>query len=426
MPCKICFEKGFPCGINEKVWGRRRQMLNNPTQTRREPIETDSDETYRAESTELEEIPRTPGTPNDDILTSDDALFLEYGWRNIYLTGPNSHQGPVSRIASWILRRYGEKLSSRAVRHAFLALACCYRNTRADPRVSMHLTSCYRYTQEAISSQNYADIVYSCYFMIWARCTNISDLQDFDEGMAHLSGFMICLQQLATSPSLNFEELVLMKLIWYDIYRTLNRWHTHRCNAKFRNEKKIGAASIELNRLSVAWSEIHLVSRSKPAWLHHLIRGMQLDSPAFELQESLDEWYSVDVDDKAEIASSPLPCAIDNMQSQLTLLRNTLSQYRGLFPSLIYIPELEMHHSDELESMSVMYNIFLFEYVLLVEPFTTSSLNRKNAIITVGKIVDNIHSHLESATAVVPLNSLWLLFLIGLLLGQLENYSGTI
>jgi hypothetical protein len=290
----------------------------------------------------------------------------------------------------------------------------------------MHLTSCYRYTQEAIISQNYADIVYSCYFMIWARCTNISDLQDIDEGMAHLSGFMICLQQLATSSSMNFEELVLVELIWYDIYRTLNRWHTHRCNAKFRNEKKIAATSTELNRLSVAWSEIQLVSRSKPSWLRDLIRGMHLHSPALELQESLDEWYSLDMDDKAEIAYSPLPCAIDNMQSQLALLHSTLSQYRRLFPSLSYIPEGEMHHHDELESMYVMYSIFLFEYALLVESFTTSSLNRKNAIIAVGRITENLHRHLESATAVVPLNSLWLLFLIGLLLGQLENYSGTI
>ena len=398
-------------------------MLNNHC---RERMETDSDETYRAESAEVEEIPRTPGTPNDDILTSDDALFFEYGWRTIYLTGPQSDQGTVGRIASWILRRYGEKLSSRAVRHAFLALACCYRNTRADPKVSMHLTSCYRYTQEAISSQNYADIVYSCYFMIWVRCTNISDLQDFDEGMVHLSGFMICLQQLAMSSSLNFEELVLMKLIWYDIYRTLNRWHTHRCNAKFRNKEKIGAASVELNRLSVAWSEIHLVSQNKPVWLHDLIRGMQLDSPALDLQESLDEWYSVDMDDKVEIASSPLPCAIDHMQSQLTLLRSALSQYRRLFPSLIYIPELEIRPSDELESMSVLYNTFLFEYVLLVEPFTTSWHYRKHAIVAVGGTLENLRSHFESATAVVPLNSLWLLFLIALLLGQLENYSGKI
>ena len=389
-------------------------------------METDSEETYRAESTGVEGIPRTPGTPNDDALTSDDALSLEYGWRNIFLTGPQSDQGTVSRVASWILRRYGEKLSSRAVRHAFLALACCYRNTRADPKVSMHMTSCYRYTQEAISSQNYADIVYSCYLMIWARCTNISDLQDFDEGMVHLSGFMICLQQLATSSSQNFEELALLKLIWYDIYRTLNRWHTHRCNAKFRSRERIGAASFKLNRLSVAWSEIHLDSQSKPTWLHDLIRGMQLDSPASDLQKSLDEWYSVNTDDKVEIASSPLPCAIDNMQSQLTLLGSALSQYRRLFPSIICVPELEMRHSEELESMSIMYNTFLFEYVLLVEPFTTSSFNRKYAIVAAGRIMENIRSHLESPTAVIPLNSLWLLFLIVLLLGQLENYSGEI
>ena len=263
--------------------------------------------------------------------------------------------------------------------------------------------------------------------MIWAHCTNISDPRDFDEGIAHLSGFMICLQKLATSSSQHFEELVLMKLIWCDIYRTLNRRHTHRCNVKFRNETKLGAASLELNRLSVAWSEIQLVSQNKSAWLHDLIHGMQLNSPAFELQKSLNEWYSVDLDNRVEIASSPLPCAIDNMQSQLTLFRNALSQCYRLFPSLIYIPEAEMHSSDKLESILVRYNIYLFEYVLFVEPFRsfrTSSVNRKNAILAVDRIMENLGRHLENTTAVVRLNSLWLLFLIGLLLGELESDWG--
>ena len=108
-PAKFVSRK-VSAAVSIKRFAVAGQMLHSDTQTRKERKGTDSDETCRAESTEFEEIPRTPNTPNDDILTSDDVLFLEYSWRNIYFTDPQPDKEPVGRMASWVLRRYGEKV----------------------------------------------------------------------------------------------------------------------------------------------------------------------------------------------------------------------------------------------------------------------------------------------------------------------------
>lgn len=78
LHCKLCFAKGFPCRAEEKVWGQRRELLEQEhKQTNHGQPDANIDENQLGHDA-VEVIPRIASVPEDEILSPNESVYIHY------------------------------------------------------------------------------------------------------------------------------------------------------------------------------------------------------------------------------------------------------------------------------------------------------------------------------------------------------------
>ena len=428
MPCKLCYEKGFPCGADEKVWGQRSGLPNGRTPlSNNRKVRNTIEPVVRGCAEVSEEIPRQPVTPNGLTLSSADALCIEWVWRYLSTRQLGFCGEAYPRAAECMVRRYGRNISSRAVRHAVIVVAHrCRHGVQScyDKQALQSLDYCYQYTRKAIQLTSYIDVAYASYFMAWSSALHWPKSGDASEMLKHLCGFMVCLQHLAKSSLLDAEEIVLMKYQWISAFRMVSHHPSTRFDSFVPRGHRITVAeiSIELSRLVVACSNLEVDCSNQPLWVQDLHRKMQLELSGYEIQRCLHFWYSAHLAGEDPKINSSLRSAYDTVLGQLDVLRTALMQHHSLFPTFVPVRSLEgFTYLEALECASIAYNAFMF--VLFLEPFTEMTIGHTQVLDAVKAIGERLE-RVESSAAAVPHDSLWLLFLTNLISEKIGSYCG--
>ena len=80
LPCTVCFEKGLRCTAADKIWGQKRELRRIGNQ-RSETSDRwpNSEAIYVSDDDEIIEIiPRQFPTPDEEMLTPVEAMYIQY------------------------------------------------------------------------------------------------------------------------------------------------------------------------------------------------------------------------------------------------------------------------------------------------------------------------------------------------------------
>src|SRR5271170_5817808 len=163
MPCTKCFEKGFVCGVEEKVWGASRQALDgsddgvqNANGLVGSPDHEDMD---------VEEIPRAVAKPDSEYINPVDGVLLQSFWPELLCD--EDLDDPHRAWGIYLLNRFGPNISSKAVRHAILSVVAkdSQKTFGLDDSSSEHFGLSLRYVQQAINERDYIEVLYASFWL---------------------------------------------------------------------------------------------------------------------------------------------------------------------------------------------------------------------------------------------------------------------
>ena len=120
LPCTVCFEKGLRCTAADKIWGKKRESRQLEIEKRNEQSMTEQRGDILSNDDEIIEIiPRQFPTPNEEMLTPVEAMYIQYFHEVIvdYYLSAYQAQNFV------MLPRFRPNMSSRAVRYAVMLLS---------------------------------------------------------------------------------------------------------------------------------------------------------------------------------------------------------------------------------------------------------------------------------------------------------------
>jgi len=190
-PCKVCREKGLRCIASDKVWGKARRS-RQAAQGDREEIQL-GDGGLRKEDDGIEDIPRQPHGPDENILRPLDGILLQFYMEKIdrllqsdmytYETTPpedwyvNRAGRPEWHFASFghdVFQRFGPMLPSISVRYAILLLSLrsygsFYSGTNLSLLKMEYKDRFYQAMRKAIDVGAYTDVLYASYFTCLGR-----------------------------------------------------------------------------------------------------------------------------------------------------------------------------------------------------------------------------------------------------------------
>jgi len=152
LPCRNCRERGFSCGIQDKVFGPKTQALQ------------------RDQPTSLD---RPLPIPHESSFTELESLYVQHlfcdfpkfcpsyvisckGWQRSVV----ANDDVTKRVASLLFTSI-----SKPVRYALLATAALRFDGGKPQRVLQYLGLCYQQLQKAISDASLVDVVYGSYLV---------------------------------------------------------------------------------------------------------------------------------------------------------------------------------------------------------------------------------------------------------------------
>jgi hypothetical protein len=360
-PCKSCRDKKLDCG--EKVFKERIQTMVDGHQI-------DQTNWTRAG---YPLIPRTISRTGANVLEPSDTIYLQYYWEMLFpsLSIVFNNQSDALPSDLYILRRFGIDLSSNAVRHAMLAYSYGVKDgapNRGSYNALYHLTMAYEYTREAIDSAGFVDLMYACYFMIkslsfWRVLEN--ERQYYVERLRHAKAFLMSVRQLMASTPPESDELHSITYIWGQILYTVSD-----CLLPVHCDRHYQEQCAELLVEILQLSESVMPAANNSGNLFDTPFGwLQLVLLLRELKISLDAWHLFNAAHLAPgLTNSIVHSLAKVMNSRLCLLNATLSQGASVCPTF-----LDHHLPAALTYELILHNLFLLEYVILIEPSTEVS-----------------------------------------------------
>jgi hypothetical protein len=403
-PCKSCRDKKLDCG--EKVFKERIQTMDDGQQ-----IEQTN---WTRAGYPL--IPRTISRTGANVLEPSETIYLQYYWEMLFpsLSIVFNERSDALPSDIYILRRFGIDLSSNAVRHAILAYSYGVKDgapNRGSYNALYHLTMAYEYTREAIDSAGFADLMYACYFMIKSLsfwCVVENERQYYVERLRHAKAFLMSVRQLMATTPPESDELHSITYIWGQILYTVSDCllPVH-CDQHYQEQ----CAELLVELLHLSESVMPTANNSRD-FLETPFGSLQLVLLLRELKISLDAWHLFNA---AHLTNSIVHSLAKVMNNRLCLLNAILSQGASFRPTF-----LDYHLPAALTYELVLYNLFLLEYVILVEPSTEVS-GQQPLYNQAMDVVVNIARTLREKECTLPNLSLWVLFLAGLLLHYTEH-----
>ena len=162
----------------------------------------------------VESIARSPPSPDDQVLESIDVMYLQRYHNDLRLMDSRFFKPYDHLTLRCFLGRFGIEFISKPVRYAALLSVCFREEGTNSNRVLTHSDRFYKSTREAINSNSYADLVYSCYI----ACLYSFTAHRYNELVQHGIGLLQSFQNLLLSTTLAAEEIYLTKSICKQIF----------------------------------------------------------------------------------------------------------------------------------------------------------------------------------------------------------------
>jgi hypothetical protein len=166
------------------------------------------------EDDDIEEIPRQPRAPHEDMLNPVDGYFLQHYvrrihdhwiYRVVWSSSPEDHAAGLTRyfgsLGHDVFQRFGLNLPSMAVRYAVLLVSlqirkCWYPHLYNDSLEMEYKDRFYRAMHRAISIRAYTDVLYASYFAC-LRGVFEQTTSSLDEFITNFKGFISVLMTAA-------------------------------------------------------------------------------------------------------------------------------------------------------------------------------------------------------------------------------------
>ena len=180
-----------------------------------------------------------------------------------------------------ITRRYGTTLTSKAVRYALL-YSYCFRELGTLDTLPIHiyLDRFYVAMRDAIRASAFDEVFYGSYLVCLYGL--ISD-RPFDDLAAHARGFLVALQELMKSTTVDTDELFFMRCLCKDIFSWLTGRIGHESVVDTERTRKVTAELFLLAELAVpSFSgafDLHI-----PVWMQTSYQYMRRQMVMYRLQ----------------------------------------------------------------------------------------------------------------------------------------------
>ena len=235
-PCKLCQQRGLPCGA---------KILNSTIS--KDLLNTNRSESYQTSAV----ISRCIANCQDDFVLPSDRQYLalirvlseiQFSHRNgvafEQYTDINVRSIDVNRpeaslrgcdIVSLPWPKF--PLSSRAFRFAALAFASSnMEGDHTDSKTPNYLAKFFKYIQEALQEKKFTEIGIACYTMILYHCITIfDDPSSFESMLTHLGGFCKVVIELKRRTMSN-DQNNLFDVLWDAAFHVLQ--HIYWARAK--------------------------------------------------------------------------------------------------------------------------------------------------------------------------------------------------
>jgi hypothetical protein len=423
----LCFEKNITCGLHQKVWAERRQLLlndglQNPNQSTAPISEANT-------AIRIREIPLSPSAPDDNTLNQVQGNYIQY-MREHANRNCNSSGG---LLVSHLFHKYGPNLS-KPICYAMAACACplIYGiKSRYEEAITYRYLACrsIRLTSEV------SEIGYGAFFLAqscWIGNSILTANESIIEEMIqHLQGFTASLETLV-GRGCHDEEIVIMKCSWYCVYavlmRLLRRGRGRGCG--HLSTSKLVEIFCRLDKLALSWFQLPVDERNIPFLLQRKYCLSQLKLAVYELQRTLDYYYAIREDhaygqqlEMTKDVASTIPGKMHQVENLLSKVDQIETRFHS--PTLID-PE---DYDTTLRDAILAYKTFVVEYVLLVLPHTESPDHEFSdlAISVARDIIEFLENESRlPAFEEVEQRSMWLLFLASILLHRRGDHSSII
>ena len=209
MPCKLCKERGFRCGVDDKVPGPKTRLKS-------------SDEGAKVIlGRHAFAIPRSlPSASTDETMTSVDMKY----WQHISefhlmlllreITG-HVFGNPVPLTLTVPFPEF--PLSSKPFRYAALALASSHKEGNAD--TLMYLAKFYKYMKEAIDASSIVEVAVASYMIVLYA---YKGHECFSTVLVHFKGMCHAFIRLKQSKyRMGIREVPHMQTLWHGALQTL-------------------------------------------------------------------------------------------------------------------------------------------------------------------------------------------------------------
>lgn len=209
LPCESCVGRNFPCNIEDKVFSKDFHVVESTPTCSVRPGSSGPPTVWLA-------LERPLPSPDDQAFDTVEGMYIQKFHHDMILMDTLAWKrvNPSHPLAEYLVRRFGVSLTSKSVRYAAL-LSVTFRNELSYTQRSFHyLNQVYISLQEAISFNNYAELAYACYAVVFHSFL----ARPFSEMIFHGKGFLKSTQHLIKSPALNAEERIVLKAMAFQIY----------------------------------------------------------------------------------------------------------------------------------------------------------------------------------------------------------------
>jgi len=233
--------------------------------------------------------------------------------------------------------------------------------------------------------------------------------------LQHLYGFTLHLR-LITPSKKYYQERMLMKLLWYEIYAVVIRLLklADRRMWEIQPDSSLLLSLNMLGRLTDMWWDIEVSAANLPDWLHERYYLSELKLSVYELQQALDSWHS------SSGKAKGLSCAA--IEAKFTRTKFLLGKH--VHDSAMAIQSFR--YRKVIQDATIACNTMVLEYVIFV---TITGRLCNNMIMDYA--IDAAHAsyRIFLREAVGPIEErdgriMRYLFLASLLLRVVEDYPG--
>ena len=342
----MCFEKGFICGLNEKVYGAHRERFEKG-QLKEQLIAHQDDDIMQ-----IDTIPRAPSTPGSESLNPIEAVIIKRLYDDLDISDMLS-----STMMRYIFHRFGTFLTSRAVRHSIFT-TYIYANHDKGVAGSLSYVEQFdlslHYLQQAIHEGSHLEILYSTVWQVVysdERCVRSEDSAEDSARIIlnHANAYIICRQSITVDIEESLVLSGLLVLIWYWAVKSLKR-------LDFRSVSRLPKILVDVGQLAASCIKLMPDFRNSnltAEWLEWFDIAKQFKH---EIRAYLNCWFHLNFISDGDV---------DDIKRLGSIIRDKL-----LFYLQYPMPTEDIRKYWEWKSV-----VFALEYTVLVEPSIEFSQN---------------------------------------------------